>query len=43
VFVAEGHGTPIEVTPGGAAFAPDDAGPITLAGTGTAFVAAVPR
>lgn len=43
VFVAGGHGTPVEVTPGEAAFAPDDAGPITVAGTGTAFVAAVPR
>jgi mannose-6-phosphate isomerase len=43
VFVAGGHGTPVEVSPGEAAFAPDDVGPITLAGTGTAFVAAVPR
>jgi mannose-6-phosphate isomerase len=43
VFVAGGHGTPVEVRPGEAAFAPDDAGPITVAGMGTAFVAAVPR
>jgi mannose-6-phosphate isomerase len=41
VFVAEGHGTPVEVSAGGAAFAPADAGPITLAGVGEAFVAAV--
>jgi len=38
-FVAEGHGTPVEVTPGTAAFAAADAGPITVAGTGAVFVA----
>jgi mannose-6-phosphate isomerase len=43
VFVAKGHGTPVEVSPGAAAFAPDDAGPITVAGVGVVFVAAVPR
>jgi mannose-6-phosphate isomerase len=43
VFVAAGHGTPVEVSAGAAAFAPDDAGPITVAGVGTVFVAAVPR
>ncbi|MFG1608653.1 mannose-6-phosphate isomerase, class I [Actinoplanes sp. NPDC049265] len=39
-FVAEGHGTPVEVTAGTAAFAAADAGPISVAGTGTVFVAA---
>lgn len=39
-FVAEGHGTPVEITPGTAAFAPASAGPISAAGTGTIFVAA---
>jgi mannose-6-phosphate isomerase len=43
VFVAAGHGTPVEVAPGAAAFVPADTGPITLAGVGRAFVAAVPR
>jgi len=43
VFVAAGHGTPVEVSPGAAAYAPDDAGPLTVAGVGTVFVAAVPR
>jgi mannose-6-phosphate isomerase len=42
VFVAEGHGTPIEVTPGTAAYAPADAGPISVAGVGEVFVASVP-
>jgi mannose-6-phosphate isomerase len=41
IFVAEGHGTPVEVVAGAAAFAPADAGPITLAGVGEAFIAAV--
>ena len=41
-FVADEHGTPAEVTPGTAAFAPADAGAITVAGAGTVFVAAVP-
>jgi mannose-6-phosphate isomerase len=42
VYVAEDHGTPVEVTPGTAAFAAADAGPITLAGIGQTFIAAVP-
>jgi mannose-6-phosphate isomerase len=42
VFVAEGHGTPVEVGPGAAAFAPADSGPITVAGVGEVFVATVP-
>jgi mannose-6-phosphate isomerase len=42
VFVAEEHGTPVEVAQGAAAFATADAGPITLAGVGEAFIAAVP-
>lgn len=42
VFVAQDHGTPVEVSPGAAAFVTADAGPITLAGVGEAFVAAVP-
>ena len=42
VYVAEGHGTPVEVSPGTAAFAAAEAGPITLAGVGETFVAAVP-
>jgi mannose-6-phosphate isomerase len=41
-FVAEPHGTPTELTPGTAAYAPAETGPLTLAGTGVAFVAAVP-
>jgi mannose-6-phosphate isomerase len=42
VFVADDHGTPVEVGPGVAAFAPADAGVITVAGIGEVFVAAVP-
>jgi len=42
VFVAEGHGTPAEVGAGHAAFAPAEAGPITVAGVGEVFVATVP-
>jgi mannose-6-phosphate isomerase len=42
VFVAEEHGTPAEVGPGRAAFAPAEAGPITVAGVGEVFVASVP-
>jgi mannose-6-phosphate isomerase len=42
VFVGEGHGTPVEVGTGSAAFAPADAGEITAAGVGEIFVAAVP-
>jgi mannose-6-phosphate isomerase len=42
VFVAPDHGTPTEVGPGTAAFATADAGRITVAGVGEAFVAAVP-
>ena len=43
IFVGESRdGTPVELTPGTAAYAPADAGPIKLAGTGKAFVAAAP-
>jgi mannose-6-phosphate isomerase len=42
VFVAQDHGTPTEVGAGTAAFATADAGPITVAGVGEIFVAAVP-
>jgi mannose-6-phosphate isomerase len=43
VFVGESvDGTPVELTPGTAAFAPADAGAIKVAGTGQVFVAAVP-
>ncbi|XVU26519.1 mannose-6-phosphate isomerase, class I [Actinoplanes sp. CA-054009] len=43
VFVGESvDGTPVELTPGTAAFASADAGPIKVAGTGQLFVAAVP-
>jgi mannose-6-phosphate isomerase len=42
VYVAEGHGTPVGVRAGSAAFAPAEAGPITVAGVGEVFVAAVP-
>jgi mannose-6-phosphate isomerase len=43
VYVADQNGTPIEVSPGTAAFAPADAGPITVAGVGEVFIASVPR
>ena len=43
VFVAEAHGTPVEVASGSAAFAPADAGPLIAAGVGEVFVAAVPQ
>jgi mannose-6-phosphate isomerase len=43
VFVGEAvDGTPVELKPGTAAFAPAEAGPIKIAGTGEAFVATVP-
>ncbi|MCA2215571.1 mannose-6-phosphate isomerase, class I [Jidongwangia harbinensis] len=42
VFVGEAHGIPAGVTAGTAAFAPADAGPVTVAGVGEVFVAAVP-
>jgi mannose-6-phosphate isomerase len=43
VFVGETNdGTAVELRPGSAAFAPADAGPITVAGIGEVFVAAVP-
>jgi len=43
VFVGESvDGTPVEVARGGAAYAPANAGPIKVAGTGQVFVAAVP-
>ena len=42
IFVAERHGTPAGIGTGTAAFASADAGEITLAGVGVAFVAAVP-
>ena len=41
-FVAGPHGTPTELTPGTAAYAPAETGELTLAGTGVVFVAAVP-
>ncbi len=41
-FAGESHGTPVGIGPGTAAFAPADAGPLRIAGTGTVFVAAVP-
>ncbi|SNY28647.1 mannose-6-phosphate isomerase, class I [Paractinoplanes atraurantiacus] len=43
VFVGESvDGNPVELTPGTAAFASADAGPIKVAGAGQVFVAAVP-
>jgi mannose-6-phosphate isomerase len=43
IFVGESvDGTPVELSPGTAAYAPADAGPIKVAGTGTVFIAAVP-
>jgi len=43
IFAGESvDGTPIEVAAGAAAYAPADAGPIKVAGTGQLFVAAVP-
>ncbi|BAL86089.1 putative mannose-6-phosphate isomerase [Actinoplanes missouriensis 431] len=42
VHVGEEHGVPVEVRPGGAAYAPASAGPLTAAGIGVVFVAAVP-
>ncbi|MCO8272977.1 mannose-6-phosphate isomerase, class I [Actinoplanes sp. TRM 88003] len=43
VFVGESvDGTPVELTPGTAAYASADAGAIKVAGTGAVFVAAVP-
>ena len=43
VFVGESvDGTPVELTPAMAAYAPADAGKIKVAGTGQVFVAAVP-
>jgi mannose-6-phosphate isomerase len=42
IHAAEDHGTPIEIGPGTAAFAPAEAGPLTLAGQGEAFIAGVP-
>jgi mannose-6-phosphate isomerase len=42
VFVAEAvDGTPVEVTPGTAAYVPAETGPATVAGVGEIFVAAV--
>jgi mannose-6-phosphate isomerase len=42
VFVAEAvDGTPVEVTPGTAAYVPAETGPATVAGVGEVFVAAV--
>jgi mannose-6-phosphate isomerase len=43
IFVAEAHGTPVEVRPGSAAYVPADAGPVIVAGVGEAFVASVPQ
>jgi mannose-6-phosphate isomerase len=42
VHVAGDHGTPVEVSPGTAAFVAAESGPITLAGRGQSFVASVP-
>ncbi|WP_230859055.1 mannose-6-phosphate isomerase, class I [Actinoplanes aureus] len=42
VHVGEDHGIPVTVAPGEAAYAPASAGPLTAAGTGTIFIAAVP-
>jgi mannose-6-phosphate isomerase len=43
VFVGESvDGTPVELSAGGAAYAPADAGAIKVAGSGKVFVAAVP-
>ncbi|WP_229071983.1 mannose-6-phosphate isomerase, class I [Actinoplanes sp. DH11] len=42
VHVGEGHGVPVEVRPGEAAYAPASAGPLTAAGVGVFFVASVP-
>ncbi|MBB2945616.1 mannose-6-phosphate isomerase [Actinoplanes lutulentus] len=42
IHVGEGHGTPVEVRPGEAAYAPASAGPLTAAGVGVLFVASVP-
>jgi mannose-6-phosphate isomerase len=42
VFVAEAmDGTPVEVTPGTAAYVPAETGPATVAGVGEVFVASV--
>ena len=42
IFVGESvDGTPVELTPGTAAYAPADAGRIKVAGTGTVFIATV--
>jgi mannose-6-phosphate isomerase len=42
VYVAEAvDGTPVEITPGTAAYVPAETGPATLAGVGEAFVASV--
>jgi mannose-6-phosphate isomerase len=43
IFVAEAHGTPVEIRPGTAAYVPADAGPIVVAGVGEVFVASVPE
>jgi mannose-6-phosphate isomerase len=44
VFVGESvDGTPVEIGRGEAAYAPADAGPIKVAGTGQVFVATVPE
>ncbi|WP_407653562.1 mannose-6-phosphate isomerase, class I [Actinoplanes oblitus] len=42
VHVGEEHGVPVTLQPGTAAYAPDAAGPLTAAGLGVVFVAAVP-
>ncbi|WP_246634894.1 mannose-6-phosphate isomerase, class I [Actinoplanes hulinensis] len=42
VHVGEEHGIPVTLHPGTAAYAPADTGPLTAAGLGTIFVAAVP-
>ncbi|MEV6346950.1 mannose-6-phosphate isomerase, class I [Actinoplanes sp. NPDC051851] len=42
VHVGEDHGIPVTLTPGTAAYAPTNAGPVTAAGLGSVFIAAVP-
>ena len=42
VHIGEEHGIPVTLAPGTAAYAPAAGGPLTAAGLGTLFVAAVP-
>jgi mannose-6-phosphate isomerase len=43
VFLGEAHGTTLELRTGSAAYAPADAGPITVAGQGEVFAATMPK